>query len=87
MLLTPRHLKFLIVQDLSKFAIISKSRIVFVDSYRDFLAYEIDVNRFMLYREECLPLEGYFCQHNDKLLAKIKRLEIELSGLDGQLAS
>lgn len=58
-----------------------------VGSYRDFLKEEIDINRFMLYREELLPPGGSVCLHNENLLSKIKQLEIELSDLDDQLAS
>ena len=58
-----------------------------VGSYRDFLKEEIDINRFMLYREECLPSGDRTCLHNENLLSKIKQLEIELSDLDDQLAA
>ena len=56
-------------------------------SYRDFLKEEIDINRIMLYREECLPSGEINCLHNENLLSKIKQLEIELSDLEDQLAA
>ena len=58
-----------------------------VGSYRDFLKEEIDINRLMLYREECLPSRDRTCLHNENLLSKIKQLEIELSDLEDQLAA
>ena len=58
-----------------------------VGSYRDFLKEEIDINRLMLYREECLPSGDSTCLHNENLLSKIKQLEIELSDLEDQLAA
>ena len=58
-----------------------------VDSYRDFLKEEININRVMLYREECLPSGDSTCLHNENLLSKIKQLEIELSDLEDQLAA
>ena len=58
-----------------------------VDSYRDFLKEEIDINRLMLYQEERLPSGGRTCLHNESLLSKIKQLEIELSDLEDQLAA
>ena len=58
-----------------------------VGSYRDFLKEEIDINRLMLYREECLPSGQSTCLHNENLLSKIKQLEIELSDLEDQLAA
>lgn len=58
-----------------------------VGSYRDFLKGEIDINRLMLYREECLPSGNRTCLHNENLLSKIKQLEIELSDLEDQLAA
>ncbi|WP_303535217.1 hypothetical protein [Synechococcus sp. YX-04-1] len=56
-------------------------------SYRDFLKEEIDINRLMLYRVECLPSGDRTCLHNENLLSKIKQLEIELSDLEDQLAA
>ena len=58
-----------------------------VGSYRDFLKQEMDINRLMLYREECLPSEDRTCLHNQNLLSKINQLEIELSDLEDQLAA
>ena len=58
-----------------------------VGSYRDFLKAEIDINRLMLYREDCLPSGDITCLHNENLLSKIKQLEIELSDLEDQLAA
>ena len=58
-----------------------------VGSYRDFLKEEIDINRLILYREECLPSGDSTCLHNENLLSKIKQLEIELSDLEDQLAA
>ena len=58
-----------------------------VGSYRDFLKEEIDINRLMLYRGECLPSGDRTCLHNENLLSKIKQLEIELSDLEDQLAA
>ena len=58
-----------------------------VGSYRDFLKEEIDINRLMLYREDCLPSGDITCLHNEHLLSKIKQLEIELSDLEDQLAA
>ena len=58
-----------------------------VGSYRDFLREEIDINRLMLYREECLPSGGQTCLQNENLLSKINQLEIELSDLEDQLAA
>ena len=58
-----------------------------VGSYRDFLKEEIDINRIMLYREDCLPSGDITCLHNENLLSKIKQLKIELADLEDQLAS
>ena len=58
-----------------------------VGSYRGFLKEEIDINRLMLYREECLPTGDRTSLHNEKLLSKIKQLEIELSDLEDQPAA
>ena len=58
-----------------------------VGSYRDFLKEEIDINRLMLYREECRSTGDSLCLHNENLLSKIKQLEIELSDLEDQLAA
>ena len=58
-----------------------------VGSYRDFLKEEIDINRLMLYREDCLPSGDITCLHNENLLSKIKQLEIELSDLEDQQAA
>ena len=58
-----------------------------VGSYRDFLKEEIDINRLMLYREDCLPSGDIACLHNENLLSKIKQLEIELSDLEDQQAA
>ena len=58
-----------------------------VGSYRDFLKEEIDINRIMLYREDCLPSGDITCLHNENLLSKIKQLEIELADLEDQLAA
>ena len=58
-----------------------------VASYRDFLQEEIDINRLMLFREECLPSGDRTCLHNQNLLSKINQLEIELSDLEDQLAA
>ena len=58
-----------------------------VGSYRDFLKEEIDINRLMLYREECLPSGDSTCLHNENFLSKIKQLEIELSDLEDRLAA
>ena len=58
-----------------------------VGSYRDFLKEEIDINRLMLYREECRPTGNSTSLHNENLLSKIKQLEIELTDLDDQLAA
>ena len=58
-----------------------------VDSYLDFLKEEININRVMLYREECLPSGDNTCLHNETLLSKIKQLEVELSDLEDQLAA
>ena len=58
-----------------------------VGSYRDFLREEIDINRLMLYREDCLPSGDITCLHNENLLSKIKQLEIELSDLEHQQAA
>ena len=58
-----------------------------VGSYRDFLKEEIDINRLMLYREDCLPSGDITCLHNENLLSKIKQLKIELADLEDQLAA
>ena len=58
-----------------------------VSSYRDFLKEEIDINRLLLSREECLPSGDKTCLNNENLLIKIKQLEIELSDLEDQLAA
>ena len=58
-----------------------------VGSYRDFLKEEIDINRLMLYREECLTSGDRNCLHNENLFSKIKQLEIELSDFEDQLAA
>ena len=58
-----------------------------VGSYRDFLKEEIDINRIMLYREDCLPSGDITCLHNENLLSKIKQLKIELADLEDQLAA
>ena len=58
-----------------------------VDSYRDFLKEEIDINRLMLYREECIHPNERPCLHNENLLCKIKELEKELADYDDQLAA
>ena len=58
-----------------------------VGSYRDFLKEEIDINRIILYREDCLPSGDITCLHNENLLSKIKQLEIELSDFEDQLAA
>ena len=71
----------------NKLAKISELILLHVDSYRDFLKKEIDINRLMLYREEYLPSRDSACLHNENLLSKIKQLEIELSDLEDQLAA
>lgn len=58
-----------------------------VGSCRDFLKEENDINRLMLYRNECLASGDRTCLHNENLLSKIKQLEIEISDLEDQLAA
>ena len=82
-----RTLTILWVQTSNELAIIARLVRTAVGSYRDFLIEEIDVNRFMLYREECLPLLEGICLHNENILSKIKQLEIELSDFEDHLAA
>ena len=58
-----------------------------VGSYRDFLKEEIDINRLMLYREECIHPDTRPCLHNENLLCKIGELEKELADYKDQLAA
>jgi len=82
-----RTLTILWVQTSNELAIIVRLVRTAVGSYRDFLIEEIDVNRFMLYREDCLPLSEGICLHNENILSKIKQLEIELSDFEDHLAA
>ena len=86
-MLNHEHLMILMMQRLNELAGITRPSLIVMGSYRDFLKEEIDINRIMLYREECLPSGEINCLHNENLLSKIKQLEIELSDLEDQLAA
>ena len=61
--------------------------VVMESSYRDCLSEEIEILRFMLYRDEFLPLDPKACRHSGPLISKIEENMKELSSLDDRSAA